>query len=92
MLKESATGIRVQSCEGDKIIEKERKEKRTVKGKLEELKEKGKQEVSELVDINIYHFSADSDAAACIYQEKNNRHNPKRRCIIYINYILIQIN
>ena len=53
------------------------------------LKEK---QVKKLVDINIHHLEADSDTAAYIYLKKNNRHNPNRRCTIYINYILIQIN
>lgn len=33
MLKESASGIRVQSCDRDKIIVKEKKRKRKVKKK-----------------------------------------------------------
>lgn len=42
MLKESATGIRVQGCEGDKNHRERKKRKRKVKEKLEE----GKKETS----------------------------------------------
>ncbi len=50
MLKESATGIRVQSCEGDKITVKEKKRKRRVK---EKIREKENKNWGELVDRNI---------------------------------------
>ena len=37
MLKESATGLTAQSCEGDNIIVKEKKRERKVEEKLKEL-------------------------------------------------------
>lgn len=92
MLRESATRLRVQSCEADKITMKERKERgRYRKKNLEELKAKEKQEVRGLCGcyISPFHCSQVVGAAAAC---KNNRHKSKKRCIIYINYILIQIN
>ena len=52
MLKESATGIRVQSCEGDKIIVRGKKRKEG--GKTEKLEDlKGKKKTRKLVALNI---------------------------------------
>lgn len=87
MLKESASGIRVQSCDRDKIIVKEKKRKRKVKNKI---RRADGRKISE--ETCGYKHLVEPLLLMSTFTIINNRHNPKRRCIININYILIQIN